>query len=94
MEEMSFLSVFFRGLSAIRRLFFGLGLPDGDAEADADAEVVCDPDISLPTVDRGDGLSGVMSGVPGVACRSRLLINWARSLVAAWIIDINAIIVR
>ena len=83
MEEMSFLSVFFTGLSAIKRLFMGLGLPDGEVDAEAAAEVVCDPDISLSTVDRSDGLSGVISGVPGVACRSRLLINWARSLVAA-----------
>jgi len=88
MEEISFLSVFFRGLSATKRLFFRLGPPDGEAAA----EVVCDLDVSLSIVDRGDGLSGVILGVPGVTCESRLLIIWARSLVAAWIIYMDAIV--
>jgi len=87
-----FLSVFFRGPSPTRRLFLGLGLPDGEAKAEGATEVVNDPDVSL-SIDRGEGRNGVISRVPGVACKSRLLINWARSWVAAWMINVNAIMV-
>jgi len=88
MEKMTFLGVFFRGLSATKILFFGPRPPDGEAAA----EIVCDPDVSLSIVDRGDGLSGIILGVPGVACESRLLIIGARLLVAAWIINMIAVV--
>jgi len=35
------------------------------------AEVAYDPDVSLSIVDRGDGLSGAISGMRSVACKLR-----------------------
>jgi hypothetical protein len=61
--------IFFRGLSAISAFF--LGLPSYSAQSAASS------------TDKGEGRRRVISGVIGVACKSRVLMSDARSFVAA-----------
>ena len=87
-------SVFFNGLSATLRCVFvivasvGVGFPlegFGSSSLDA-ANISMDDDNpkSITGEGDGDGRRGVAFGVLlGVACRSRMLMSSARSLVAA-----------